>query len=397
MPTVSQSDNPNVTKTSPGLMMDEFIPLVSFEKDGLKVINPAKLIFEHEEEEIAYNDKEDHELSEHIDNEHKRIYRVYQRTTSEKEKISFPFSITKGNKDSDDDDGIITVRLSEEIEGVTITSEQEFTATYDSKYNLELELKLEEPKEFYIDFYAKDDEDDEWNIGELKNVHCGRVKIVVHYKNEWEFDKTQIAKIRKYAIANNLKYNGPGDQNRYHHCTDTHKHIIYKLLDKPSGLDLGKDQNHEAVRLVPKDFEKAGESTTDGVRSKLISSTYAETSKTFTVMDTDNNEVIYNGKAGNTDKDLIGFKESPIEYMKSKCPDDGFYCFIGAYNADYHSFTIIVNKSGSKFSFEFIDQIFGVSSKKGAELEDFFLTYIQAWKSNFPMKLELYQLRNKKK
>ncbi|MDO6761523.1 hypothetical protein Q4566_15025 [Tamlana sp. 2_MG-2023] len=84
--------------------------------------------------------------------------------------------------------------------------------------------------------------------------------------------------------------------------------------------------------------------------------------------------------------------------MKSKYPDDGYYAFIGAYNADYHYFTIIVNKDNETFKFQFIDQIVGVMEYQENNLENVkLLQNIRLYRSNFPMQLELYQLRNKKK
>lgn len=104
------------------------------------------------------------------------------------------------------------------------------------------------------------------------------------------------------------------------------------------------------------------------------------------------------GTAGNTDVELSRFKESPIEYMKSKCPKDGYYVFIGAYNADFHSFTIVANKRGENISFEFIDQMVGISNYTENNLESSkLLTNIDDYAYDFPMKLEVYQLRNKKK
>ena len=130
----------------------------------------------------------------------------------------------------------------------------------------------------------------------------------------------------------------------------------------------------------------------------LIATTYAEPSKIFTVIDVTNKEVLTsNGKPGNTDIALKSFKESPIEYLKSKCPDDGYYVFIGAYNDDYHSFTIIVHKKKDDFSFEFVDQTVGVLPRTGEELESQFLNTVSEWNFNYPMYLRLYQIRNKKK
>ena len=137
------------------------------------------------------------------------------------------------------------------------------------------------------------------------------------------------------------------DYTRYHHCTDTHKHIALKLLDSPTGLDLGNDQSQS--RATPKAYEKVGESATQSVRKTLIDKNYAETSKVFTVKDIEGNEVLYRGKPGNTDNELSGFTNSPTDYMVNvaNTPSNGYYVFIGAYNADYHSFTIILHKIAS--------------------------------------------------
>ncbi len=222
------------------------------------------------------------------------------------------------------------------------------------------------------------------------------MKIVYETLNEWEFSKEKIEEINVYAIANYNKQRNANKYSDYHHCTDTHKHIIYKLLDNPSSLILGKDQI--VGRDTPKDYEKAGESTTNGVRNKTIAATYAEPSKTFTVVDIYNKEVLTSsGQPGNTDTALKGFKDSPIDYMKSKCPDNGNYVFIGAYNDDYHSFTVIVNKKDDTFEFQFIDQIVGVIPRTCKQLENYFLGTVYAWRDKYPMKLEIYQLRNKKK
>lgn len=114
-------------------------------------------------------------------------------------------------------------------------------------------------------------------------------------------------------------------------------------------------------------------------------------------MDINGNEVITNGKPGNTDIALSDFKESPVEFMKEACPSDGYYVFIGGYNDDYHSFTIVVENTGDSFEFEFVDQREGFMSESQEGIENRFLLYIREWRENFPMYLSLYQLRNKKK
>ena len=88
--------------------------------------------------------------------------------------------------------------------------------------------------------------------------------------------------------------------------------------------------------------------------------------------------------------------------MKSKCPENGYYVFIGAYNDDYHSFTIIVIKEDETFKFQFVDQLVGVADYTENDFESSKLLknisdYNSDYNTDFPMKLELFQLRNKKK
>ncbi len=383
---VYQMDNPDNYYEFDALPVDEFLPLVTFKE-------PSKYVVE--DEELTISDEEV-TLSEHLDSE-KRTAKVLQLTTN-KTKITLPFRIEKGSNDTWDDDGYIEPTLSIQDENFRITSDVKILKKYNTEIEVAIELQGTETTEFYLDFYANDNEND-FNVGEYKNVYCGRLKIIYKVPNEWEFSQEKIEKIKQYAVANNVRYNGSGDANRYHHCTDTHKNIIYKLLDTPNDLELGKDQNHlpSANRITPNDFKKAGESTTQGIRETMIATTYAEPSKTFTVIDVTDTEVLTrSGTAGNTENALKSFKESPIAYLKSKCPENGYYVFVGAYNDDYHSFTIIVNKQEETFSFQFVDQVVGVDSYTENNFEASKLLYdVRIYKYNFPMKLELYQLRNK--
>jgi len=144
MPTVSQSDNKNISLTATALDSDEFVPLIRVKGTGTYNVEGDTLNFTDSDP----NKREKVTLSEYIDGD-KQTFDILQLTTENKT-IKLPFNITKGNKDSDDEDGIITVRLSEEVEGLKITSEQEFKASYGSSYNLELELEMKESKAFLI-------------------------------------------------------------------------------------------------------------------------------------------------------------------------------------------------------------------------------------------------------
>ncbi len=383
MPIVTQSDDPNNSASSPGLEMDEFLPIVKFK-------NPSR--YPEEYGELIQSDEEV-TLSKYLDSD-KRTFKILQLTT-DLEQLRLTFTVAQGGEKSEDEDGYVDIKLSQEDDAVKLLTKNQLKVDYGDEIKLDIEWKGEDQKEFYIDFYANDD-DDFLNDGEHENVFCGRIKVIFKGPNEWEFAVDKINEIKAYAIANNLKYRRSRTYADYHHCTDTHKHIIYKLLNRPAGLDLAKDQSQG--RETPKDYEKAGESTTHGVRNKLMATTYAESSKIFTVVDINDNEVLLpNGQAGNTDIPLGNFKESPVEFMKGKCLDNGFYVFIGAYNDDYHSFTIIIEKDEDNFKFEFLDQLIGVGDFSESQLEMIFLETIQSWRNNFPMNLRLYQIRNQKK
>ncbi len=391
MPIITVKGKTNRTFTFPPLKVDEFLPVIRFD-------NPSKYVVENEELTLS---GEEVTLSKHLDKD-KQTFKILELTTNKKT-IKLPFKVNKGvsffSVFEKDDDGYVEPKLSIENDNYKITSALKNLKKYGSDLEVELKLNGTETTEFYLDFYANDNEDT--FKGDYINVHCGRIKIIHSLPNAWEFSKEKIDEVIAYAKENNAKYEGPGDGNRYHHCTDTHKHIVYKLLNTPEHLNLGKDQDHSffANRLTPNDFKKAGESTTDGVRQLLINTTYAEPSKTFTVIDTNGDEVLTsNGTPGNTNNELKQFKESPIAYMKAKCLDNGYYVFIGAYNDDYHSFTIIVHKEEETFNFQFVDQLVGVVNYAENSLETSkLLINVDDYANNFPMKLELYQLRNKKK
>ncbi len=407
--TVSETGNPSNSYTGEGLEWTEFIPLVELRDTTGYNIEKDKLPLEKDE-----NDK--HVFVDLLTqtNDSKKNETITTLLTALQKPV-IPFLIKKGGPDEqwEDDDGYIEIEISQEkdkfveVKGVTAKIKQKSETTFSdnilakfgSEIEVEVDITTEESVAFYIRFLANDNEEG-YSTGDYENLFCGCMKIVYETPNEWEFSKEKIEEIKVYARANCAKYSGGGDANRYHHCTDTHKHIIYMLLDSPSVLNFGKDQNHlpSANRMTPNDFVKAGESTTNGVRNKTIAATYAEPSKTFTVVDIYNKEVLTSsGQPGNTNTALKGFKESPIDYMKSNCPDNGNYVFIGAYNDDFHSFTIIVNKKDDTFEFQFIDQMVGVKSFTGNNLENSkLLDNVDRYRFNFPMKLELFQLRNKK-
>src|SRR5690606_33046417 len=118
---------------------------------------------------------------------------------TESRKLKATFRVEKGSSKSHDQDGDIEVKLSVEDREIKVVSPQQIEAQYDTDIEVEIEVTGKEKKEFYIDFYANDDEDD-LNEGEYENVYCGRVKIEVMAFNDWVFSKEKIEVIKKYAL-----------------------------------------------------------------------------------------------------------------------------------------------------------------------------------------------------
>ena len=377
MPTATQSDDNSISLTSSGLDVDEFIPLVSFKRDGLKNINISEEIFEYEEEKISHNKDEDNKLSKHIDYWNSRTYRIFERVTK-KEKITFPLYITKGNEESEDDDGIITARLSEEIEGVKITSETDFKASYNSDYTLELELKGDKLKPFYVDFYAKDDEDDDWEImdvtindktGKLKNVHCGRIKIVYFILDQDVFNEDEIL-----LLFNEIKkaqvFNKSGNVVGNGYCINTADRALGALLKDSKEFYTEPNfisQGGNGIRL---------KSSTS--RASIINSLgYIKSNIEVKLNNYNNNE-----KPTKLQLSLAKIIEKDINIR------EGYHIYYFSMHGEYHVMLLLVNFSKLKNPiFSILDQGYvddGINSRNipFSNLDKTFLTLAQAFWEN---------------
>ena len=250
MPIITVKGKTNRTFTFSPLEVDEFLPLVEIVPEKVKDVQNNT--FEIKGDELAPTETQV-TLSKHLDAD-KRSY-ILQELTTDKTTLELEFKVTKGSTDTWDDDGYIEPKLSITDPGIRITSATKLKQKYGNTFQLTLDIDSKETKTFYIDFFANDNEDD-FNKGEYENVFCGRVQIVYEVPNAREFRKEKIDEIIAYAKENNRKCKGLGDANRSHHYTDTHKQIVYKLLNTPEDLNLGKDQDHSffANRLTSNAF-----------------------------------------------------------------------------------------------------------------------------------------------
>lgn len=317
------------------------MPLFSFIYDGLKILDASAEIFEYENETIAYNKEEDSELSKHINSyPHASGYKIYERTTK-KEKVTFPLYITKGNKESDDDDGVVTVRLSEKIEGVTIKSKEEFKVKYDTDYTLELELKCKEGNIFYVNFYAKDDDDDDWEIGgytvndktgKLKNIHCGRIKVIYFTQDPRTFSKVEF-NIYKAYISYNDSLTGDYGYN------ESDKHDCVTAVNR-------------SLRKLFNDKTISAKANMDDQMQKMISLDYALDKLEIEFQDS-------TGKKTNGATNPQGFlnKKLTDTLNENLAGNLGYYFFGMSVMDGFHSVMIVVNKiSNTEIKYNIFDQ-----------------------------------------
>ncbi len=167
MAKISQSDNPINAIITSTLKLDEFIPIVQFESNSFGRLDVERLI----------EDTEEVTLSEHID-ESKRTYNLHSLTSVRNDAaMLLPFKVSRGSG-TWDDDGYIKVSINPPHSDITMNGNDQFTVRYGDEINLELLISGNEEREFYLDFFANDDLDD-YNSGEIVDIHCGRMKVKI--------------------------------------------------------------------------------------------------------------------------------------------------------------------------------------------------------------------------
>jgi len=193
----------NVLFEFPNLIMDEFIPVVEFDRSkfeqkyGLLSAGP----------EVT--------LSKYIDDGLRKM--ATRVIDTESRKIKLPFSIKKGHPKTSDFDGIVDVRLSKTDAEIQICGKKSFKVKYGDSIEVEIEIKKNSDVEFDINFYAQDDDEGEINKGELKDLFCGRIKIKFDFTvtTEWDTIAPVIPKTKF------IEWNHPGvTQNCYHYALE---------------------------------------------------------------------------------------------------------------------------------------------------------------------------------
>lgn len=194
---ITQSDNSGNSYSGEGVELFEFIPFVELRNTTGYNIEKDKLDLTKDEN----NQHVSVDLLTQTDNDQRNELITYLKTELKKPVI--PFTVKKGtsNKYWFDDDGYIEVELSKEIDnyvkvdGVTAkikkkTDKVEFDdslthkifTTFDSEIEVEVSIESQETTEFYLRFFANDD-DEIFGKGKYENLFCGCFKIEYQVKN----------------------------------------------------------------------------------------------------------------------------------------------------------------------------------------------------------------------
>lgn len=215
------------------LKLDEFLPVVRFLKEThatQKAVHAG-----------AKPGKEYITLSKYLD-EDKRKIKVFE-ITSEKRDFHLHFKVEKGGS-SLDNYGYIQAKLSTQNQKIKIQGKNTFNVKYDSEFDLKIKVEENRKVDFYLDFYANDDND--FNKGEYKDLHCGRVKIIFDWCSLHTDDWDAINSIIPYQKF--VRYGQSGiEENCFEYAKEQLRVMGYRMKSE-SWLDWGKTSPGHPVK-----------------------------------------------------------------------------------------------------------------------------------------------------
>ncbi len=318
MATLIEQGNPGNQFSFPILDTYEFIPVVQFKK-------PSKYTAEGEE---LIPSEERASLAKYIDDD-KRNFNILHLTTSKK-MIKLPFTVKKGSSASWDNDGFIEPQLSIKDANFKIISTTKILTKYNSDIEVELSLEGSESTSFYLDFYANDNED--LFKGGIKNIFCGRVKIVFYLLSPKVFSKKELNNYVKYIVFNKSLSGEYG-------YSDLDKHDCVTAINR-------------SLRKLLKDNSIPAKANMDDQMLKMIDMNYATNQISIDFKDIDGNKT-----TGISDPyDYLN--KTLVENLNENLTDsNGFYFFGMSIMDGYHSVMIVVNKvSASNIKYNAYDQ-----------------------------------------
>ena len=216
MATISLSNNKKKLFTFPNLsMQDEFIPVVDLDKKKFESVYDYGHL-DPDTQEVT--------LSEHIDEKFRNI--TPRTVTMEERKFKLPFTLKKGCEKSEDADGVIEVKLSVSDPDITIVSQTKQNVKYGDSFEVEFDIKGDTDIEFYLEFYASDNDDGMLDKGELSDIHCGQLKVVFDYTvvTDWEIIAPVIPKDKF------IGWGHPGvKENCFHYALEQLKQVGHSV------------------------------------------------------------------------------------------------------------------------------------------------------------------------
>jgi len=292
----------------PGLVMaDEFLPLVSFNNSQFLEDNTDF------DEPTSVDGIELADLLTHIPSEDNKVYTI----TNCEDELVLPFTVKNGTGESFmDEDGVVEVSLSEETEGITFNQE-----LFETGFGKEFKLTISKTdplleKEVELLFLAKDNDAALDNKGELKDVLCGRLKILIGKKKvKYEELKIKVLDCRSNDIIPNARVKKivlNGAEN----ITSNFNLDLNKNLGKADSSNLVK-QSQQALEGLG--FDTKGPGTNYGDNGRTAYNAYWESRFPKMVKD----KVIEKVSEGNPPDEMLRFI---IEEYNSNFStnDDGF-------------------------------------------------------------------------
>lgn len=150
---------------SQALVLDEFIPLVLLDRASFARPRSVRLV--QSPRTVTLSDKLP---------DGKRIQTVFSLTCYPGA-LELPFEVVEGAS-TWDDDGFVCAAIDPQTANVSIRGPGKQKAKHGDRFTVVLDVAGSEERQFRLEFHASDNEDD-FNRGEYKDVHCGRVDLTI--------------------------------------------------------------------------------------------------------------------------------------------------------------------------------------------------------------------------
>jgi len=311
------------------LILDEFVPLVQLDIPSLKMGNVAHLS----------SDSGNIELSEKIDAS-LRIAKIASLTLSPGV-TTIPFVVKKGLS-TWDDNGTITCKLDGASKNVTISPNTSIPVSFNQVFDITITIPDNETTDFFLNFYANDNIEDT-NVGEFKDIFCGRTNIKVFQDvfscSEYTELVNEILLIKPFADAGTpAEYSG-------NYCMAAAERGLSKLLKNQSDF-YSVDRSHSRLNTISFANKGAKDRGAKFTSSGFIQSSYtfkdyqidhALRKRTKNFIDYQTNR--YNVVTLNPGSELL------LYFTKCTKDKNGYHVFYMSVSDDFHALLLVIDNS----------------------------------------------------